>query len=859
VHLERGTRNLNSIGNLKRLVLLSSLLVCAFACTVRAQQAPAQTTGISPASTPAPKSQSDVDVAGVAKTGTNALPPQKAQPLRVPRFETAPAIDGKLDDEVWKTAAVFKDFYQTQPGDNIAPSKPTEVLIGYDSKQLYFGFHAFDDPTKVRATLAKRDHVFSEDNVRVFLDTFNDGRRAYVLAFNPFGIQQDGIITEGSGEDFSVDIVMESKGVITNDGYTVEVAIPFKSLRYEAGKGKLWGIHVLRNIDRLNDEIDSWVPLARNQSGFLNQEGHITGLEGISTERTLELIPSLTLSETGKRKRAMPLCVFPFDGCTDPGRLVNGAVKFDPGLTGKFSLTPTVTLDFALNPDFAQVESDQLVVTANQRFPIFFEEKRPFFLEGIDIFDTPLNALNTRAIIDPDYAVKLTGKRGRNSFGVLVASDNAPGNFSEEDIANPPGFSRIRPFADFIGKNASIGVVRLKRDVGKESNIGLIATSYNFIERRNQLGGLDGRFRLDKQTVFDFDVVGTSSRRFFRDADVGRNLYRNGNGFGYSYRYDFTQRNYGYQIQGSGRTRDYRADVGFTQRTNTNQENLFLRYNNDPDPKRRIISWRATSQMSATFDWQGRSQRFDFQPQLSFNLQHRTFVGFGFRKAYERLFEEEFGTKRGAPCVLAGTCRQGFAGEDSERSTYKTSFIFYGNSVPSQRYNLNYRVVFDRRVFDFDFGAGPRFPRVSPAALLNPTSPLDPGAGNLLNVDLSFEYKPTNSLRASLDYTKSRLRRIDTNRTAFDENIFSLRSTYQFSRFTFARARVDYDTLQTTVRGQLLFGYTPNPGTAFYLGYNDDLQRNGFSPFTGQIEPGFRRNGRTFFIKMSYLFRRSFG
>jgi hypothetical protein len=135
--------------------------------------------------------------------------------------------------------------------------------------------------------------------------------------------------------------------------------------------------------------------------------------------------------------------------------------------------------------------------------------------------------------------------------------------------------------------------------------------------------------------------------------------------------------------------------------------------------------------------------------------------------------------------------------------------------VPSQRYNLNYRVVFDRRVFDFDFGAGPRFPRVSPAALLNPTSPLDPGAGNLLNVDLSFEYKPTNSLRASLDYTKSRLQRIDTNRTAFDENIFSLRSTYQFSRFTFARARLDYDTLQTTVRGQLLLGYTPNPGTAF--------------------------------------------
>lgn len=849
---------MNSILNLKQLALVL-LLFGALYTFARAQSNTAPvSSGVSPASTPAPKSQSDVDVAGVAKTGADVLPPQKSEPVRVPRFEAAPAIDGKLDDEVWKQAAVFKDFYQTQPGDNIAPSKPTEVLIGYDSKQLYFGFHAFDDPAKVRASLAKRDQVFGEDNVRVFLDTFNDGRRAYVLAFNPFGIQQDGIITEGSGEDFSVDIVMESKGVITSDGYTVEVAIPFKSLRYEAGKGKLWGIHVLRNIDRLNDEIDSWVPLARNQSGFLNQEGHITGLEGISTERTLELIPSLTLSETGKRKRAMQQCVFPFDDCTDPGRLVNGAVKFEPGLTGKFSLTPTVTLDFAVNPDFAQVESDQLVVTANQRFPIFFEEKRPFFLEGIDIFDTPLSALNTRAIIDPDYAVKLTGKRGRNSFGVLLASDNAPGNFSEEDLASPPGFSRIRPFADFIGKNASIGVARLKRDVGKESNIGLIATSYNFIERRNQLGGLDGRFRLNKQAVFGFDVIATASRRFFRDADAGRNIYRNGNGFGYSYRYDFTERNYGYQIQGTGRTRDYRADVGFTQRTNTNQENLYLRYNNDPDPKRKIISWRATNVLGATFDWQGRSQRFDFQPQASFNLQHRTSIGFGFRRAYERLFEEEFGTKRGSPCVLAKTCRQGFAGEDSERSTYKTSFIFYGSSRPSQRYSFDSRIVLDRRVFDFDFGAGQRFPRVSPAALLDPNAPLDPGAGNLLNIDFGFEYKPTNSLRASLDYTKSRLQRIDTNRTAFDENIFSLRSTYQFSRFAFTRARVDYDTLQTSVRGQLLFGYTPNPGTAFYLGYNDDLQRNGFSPFTGQLEQGFRRNGRTFFIKMSYLFRRSF-
>src|ERR1043165_1016266 len=136
-----------------------------------------------------------------------------------------------------------------------------------------------------------------------------------------------------------------------------------------------------------------------------------------------------TVSETGKRVPALP------PGATglDPGRLVNEPLHFDPGLTIKFGITPTVTLDAALNPDFAQVEADETVVTANQRFPIFFEEKRPFFLEGIDIFRTPLQPVHTRAIIDPDVAAKLTGKLGRNSFGLLLASDNAPGNLDDNE------------------------------------------------------------------------------------------------------------------------------------------------------------------------------------------------------------------------------------------------------------------------------------------------------------------------------------------------------------------------------------------------------------------------------------------
>src|SRR3954471_16007753 len=279
----------------------------------------------------------DATATKAATKGIPPLPPEKSQPVSIPRFDAPPTIDGKLDEAVWKKAAVFKDFYQFNPGDNIPPSEPTEVYVGYDSKFLYLGFHCYDDPSKVRGTVAKRDNIFGEDNVRVYLDTFNDQRRAYVIGFNPLGIQADGIYTENQGLDLSVDVVMESKGVLTSDGYIVEVSIPFKSLRYEAGKGKQWGVHIWRNIDRNNDELDSWMPISRDVSGTLNQAGHISGLEDISAERTIELIPSLTVYEEGHDvpsilagQRAL-MDAQRIATPVDNGRFVNKPLGFDPG------------------------------------------------------------------------------------------------------------------------------------------------------------------------------------------------------------------------------------------------------------------------------------------------------------------------------------------------------------------------------------------------------------------------------------------------------------------------------------------------------------------------------------------------
>ncbi len=796
------------------------------------------------------------------------VPDEKSKPITIPKFDKPPTIDGKLDEEVWQKAAVLKDFYQIQPGDNTPPSKPTEVLIGFDPKFLYIAFKATDEPDKIRATVAKRDNIFQDDYVGFMLDTFNDKRKAFEVFFNPLGIQGDGIITEGRGEDLSVDLLMESKGIVHETGFNVEIAIPFKSLRFEAGKGKLWGAHFFRRIKRLENELDSWMPFSRSIDSNLSQAGHLTGLEGISVERTIELIPSATVSQNS---RFVPS----FGGLprlNDQGRIVNEPVGFDLGLTAKFIPSSAVTVDLAINPDFAQVEADQLVVTANQRFPIFFPEKRPFFLEGIDIFQTPITAVHTRAIVDPDIAVKTTGKVGRNTFGLMVASDNGPGNLSADDRGNLNACIERRALDPrvvcnnerFIDKNAYIGVLRLKRDVGKENSLGMVATSYNFIDKHNQVLGIDGRFRLDKQTTVSFQTLGTSSRNFFFDPNDGVTRYRTGNGFGYAADYNVSGRNWGWEVYGEGFTKDYRADVGFFQRTNSNFNYGFIRYNSDPNPKKKIISYHVHNLTHVDYDWQGRMYIWEAENLVELQLPRNSWIGTWWEPGYERLFDHEFGATREAkPCSPFKTTDNGgctFFGPSNERASNKQHLSFYGGSNFSKKIQFNAQVTHRWGHFDLDFGSGSNnYPRVSPSALLlGEKAPLDPGRGSLLQFNGGITYQPTNELRTSFSINHQRLRRYDTGLVAYKINILTARGTYQFTKATFARLILDYNTLNSRLRSQALFGWTPSPGTAFYAGYNDDLNYASPHPFTTQIVPGFRRNSRTIFIKASYLIRKGF-
>ena len=744
--------------------------------------------------------------------------------VTIPKFETPPVIDGKLDDDIWKKAAVFKDFVQIQPGDNIAPSRETIAYVGYDEKYLYVAWRAFENLNLVRATIAKRDDVFADDNVRVTLDTFDDQRRAYQLFFNPFGIQADAIQTEdnqrqGGGPDFSVDIVMESKGVLLDDGFSVEAKIPFKSLRYVAGKGKMWGFNLGRRIPRINNENDSWMPIDRAVSS-LRQIGKITGLDGIKTEKTLEIVPSVTLSESGDRiaDTRQPL----------GSRLVNRPIKKDIGVSVKYQITPNVTLDAAINPDFAEVEADAPVVRANERFPIFFPEKRSFFLEGIDYFRTTLQVVNTRNIADPDVAVKLTGKTGRNTFGLLSAIDRFPGTKTK----------------------AYIGVLRLKRDFGVQSNIGFIATTYHFgAQQHNNLAGVDGKYQINPQTAFAFQFVATNSSRNFYNPDIDNSVYRAGNGAAYDASYDYTGKNRGYRIGVSGRTKDYRADMGFTRRTNTHGVSGGFRLGTEPNVKKTLIGVTTRTFLGFNVDGQGRLQNtnvsfntdWNFQKQLKFDSN----TGF----SVEKIYEDEFGARRNSTQTGA------FFGRDFREAK---QFFTHGGveKTFNKKIGFNAGIGLKVNALDLDFGASKRYPRVSPASLAGSTK-LDPGAGFNFVYDVGLGLQPTNPWSIELKYQREKLTRNDTKLTAFDSNIYSLRSTYQFSRFTFMRTRLDYETIGGTINSQILFGWSPNPGTAFYVGYNDNSNYRGFNDFRNRFDDAFRRDGRRFFIRMSYLFRRS--
>ena len=374
----------------------------------------------------------------------------------IPRLESEIQIDGKLVEPVWSQATRLTGFSQYQPVDGRPAEEQTEVLVWYAPDAIHFGIIAHDrNPAAIRATVADRDNIDNEDYVVLDLDTFYDRRRAFFFAVNPLGIQADGVRSEGAGQvsslipgsvDKNPDFTWDSKGRITDRGYEIEIRIPFRSLRYPGSGPQTWGLNVTRVVQRTG-YTDTWTDVRRANASFLGQEGAIGGLHDLRHGVTVEAQPFVTATADGNRDVVS-------------GRFTRDDVNPDAGLNLRLGFS-SFALDATANPDFSQVESDEGQVTVNERFALFFPEKRPFFLEGIELFGSPQTLVYTRRIVNPKAGAKLTGKFGQLGVAHLTAVD--------ETDADDAWFNITRLRRDF-GRNSIAGVTFTNRDQGGSHN-----------------------------------------------------------------------------------------------------------------------------------------------------------------------------------------------------------------------------------------------------------------------------------------------------------------------------------------------------------------------------------------------------
>ncbi len=408
---------------------------------------------------------------------------QAATPtFTVPRIEADVTIDGALTEAAWQSAARLTDFHQYEPVDGRNAEERTEVLVFYSPRAIHFGIIAgARNPSSIRATLADRDNIASDDRVTIYLDTFDDRRRAFMFGVNPLGVQEDGVRTEGAVSagsifggsiDLNPDYLFESKGQLTADGYVVEVRIPFKSLRFPSSGPQRWGINIVRDNPSTGYR-DTWTDVRRASASFLSQAGRMEGIDNVVRGIVTEVQPFLTATMTGATDTA--------------GRFERDDIEPDAGVNLRFGF-PQLSLDATVNPDFSQVESDVGLVTVNERFALFIPEKRPFFLEGIELFSTPNQLIYTRQIVEPLGGVKLTGKLGRYSVAYLSALDERR------------------------GPDALFNVTRVRADFGGNSLVGASVTDRRRDGAYNTVAAADVRYVFGGLYYFEGQVGGSWTR-----------------------------------------------------------------------------------------------------------------------------------------------------------------------------------------------------------------------------------------------------------------------------------------------------------------------------------------------------------
>ncbi|MFQ5608761.1 MAG: DUF5916 domain-containing protein, partial [Woeseiaceae bacterium] len=699
-------------------------------------------------------------------------------------------IDGVMDEAAWDDAVAIAMDIETRPGENTPARVETTAYLVENGESVFVAFDARDpDPSRIRAYLRDRDSAFNDDFVGIVLDTYGDERRAFEFFANALGVQMDLTYDDiNENEDDSWDSIWNSKGVISDKGYIVEMEIPLSQLRFQKLAGnQTWGIDLLRFYPRDFRYRLSNNPQDRDVNCYLCQLTKIEGLEGVEPSRDLELVPTITASQV--------------DTTDSPGivPLQSGDADAEAGLNVRWGITPDLTANLAINPDFSQVEADAAQLDVNEQFALFFPEKRPFFLEGADYFTTPIRAVFTRTVADPDVGAKLTGKRNDNTFGIFA---------NEDAITNLifPGSQRSRGTSLEQSNTAFVG--RYSRSFGESSSVGALLTTRSGDAYHNHVGGLDLRWKItDNHNVraqylrSDTEYPDPVATDFSQPAGSF-------DGDAVFLGYDYDSRNWFAYVRHRDRGEGFRADSGFVPQVDIEQQIVGIgrQWHGDED------NWWSKIRLNG--DW---------------DITH---------DQTGRLLEREIEAYFAVDGPMQSSMELGYLTRDTEWNGQlfeERKQSFYGEFQPTGGLLVG---IWSRWGTQVDF-ANTR---------LGDQTRFEPFVNWNVNRNLLLKFN-------------SAFVKLDTRQGAniFDARVYDVRLTWQFSLRSFVRLTTQLqdikrnpaefiapvDARRKDLGRQLLYSYKLNPQTVFFLGYSDALIDN-------DNLTGLETTDRTWFMKIGY-------
>jgi uncharacterized protein DUF5916 len=713
--------------------------------------------------------------------------------LEIPRVVRAPTLTEFLNDRPREAEAVVTDFRQRQPGDGVPVSQTTTAYLSYTDKNLYIVFVCEDQTDSVRGHMAKREEVGADDLVGIYLDTFRDRRHAYAFEANPLGLQRDALINEGQRTDYTFDTLWQSEGRLTERGYVVWMAIPFKSLRFSNAALQTWGIALMRKILRTNEEA-FWPYITLRVPGFVNHMATLDGMKHISSH-DIQFTPYGTFTGStflDKGRRAF--------------RVQN---EGHGGLDSKFVIKDALTLDVTVGPDFSQVESDEPQVTVNQRFEVQFPEKRPFFMENAGYFQTPVNLVYSRRIIDPQLGARLTGKVGGWALGALFMDDRAQGKVLADGDA-------------LHGDRAGVGIVRVQREFGSQSSAGMLVTSRDFGSSSNRVLAFDTRLKLGPNWYFTGQMMKSATR----DPDGSRR----DSGPAYWGQLRYGGRQFTHFIGYTDFSPSFRSELGFVKRVDLRTLSEYAGYLWYPAGKR-LLSFGPSITASAVWDHQRQLQDWNVYPAFVLNFARQTGLEFSHSQSHE---------------LFGGA---GFRRNLENVSFYTSLAKWLGVYASYARGTaINYSPA---------AGLSPSLGDVTTASLALTWRPTE-----RVRMDHLYIYTGLGSRVSPAG--------VPSSDGIFDNHLARWKVNYQFTRALSARAIFDYyallpnaalinDDRSKVFTGDVLLTYLVHPGTALHVGYTNRLENLAIEPTVPArlrfTTSPITATTRQFFIKVSYLFR----